>query len=316
MQQDIGIVCGACDSLLPIEAKHCFGCGRWAALDPRNASDEPAAAAAVTPEVQEEDMEQVRHYVCNECASSVPPGHKFCGVCGANVPQDVLERQDQYFGEMQQPGKARLILIRGDQGVEGLSYLLHGNKHIVGREDAQILFPEDDWLDGRHANFFYRAGTLMVRDEGSTNGVYFRAREEVQLSSGDQFLCGQQLFRVEHAPKDDAEPGEDGTHFYASPRYASAFRLVQRLEGGAEGMVYCARGTEVSIGREDSDMNFPDDQYLSSQHATVRLDGDDFFLLDKGSRNGSFVRIAGEQPLENGDYIFMGRQLLRVEITE
>ena len=146
-------------------------------------------------------MEQVRQYVCKECASSVPPGHKFCGVCGANVPEDILERQDQYFGEMQQPGKARLILIRGDQGVEGLSYLLHGNKHIVGREDAQIVFPEDDWLDPRHANFFYRDGTLMVRDEGSTNGVYFRVRDEVQLRSGDQFLCGQQLFRVEHAPK-------------------------------------------------------------------------------------------------------------------
>ena len=71
-------------------------------------------------------------------------------------------------------------------------------------------------------------------------------------------------------------------------------------------MVYCARGTEVSIGREDSDMNFPDDQYLSSKHATVRLDGDNFYLADKGSRNGSFVRIVGEQQLANGDYIFMG----------
>ena len=38
-------------------------------------------------------------------------------------------------------------------------------------------------------------------------------------------------------------------------------------------------------------------------------------LTDLGSKNGTFVRINDESPLDHGDYVFLGQQLLRVEIT-
>ena len=75
-------------------------------------------------------MEQNRYYVCKECSSPVPPGHKFCGACGTTVPDAILERQVDFFGSMQAPGKARLILIRGTDGADGLSYLLQGTEHV------------------------------------------------------------------------------------------------------------------------------------------------------------------------------------------
>jgi pSer/pThr/pTyr-binding forkhead associated (FHA) protein len=40
-----------------------------------------------------------------------------------------------------------------------------------------------------------------------------------------------------------------------------------------------------------------------------------FTVTDLGSKNGTFTRIAGESPLEHGDYVFLGQQLLRVEIS-
>ena len=38
-------------------------------------------------------------------------------------------------------------------------------------------------------------------------------------------------------------------------------------------------------------------------------------LTDLDSKNGTFFKIEGEHELVHGNYIFMGRQLLRVEIT-
>jgi pSer/pThr/pTyr-binding forkhead associated (FHA) protein len=38
-------------------------------------------------------------------------------------------------------------------------------------------------------------------------------------------------------------------------------------------------------------------------------------LTDLGSKNGTFVRINDEAPLAHGEYVFLGQQLLRVEVT-
>src|SRR5690606_10019732 len=128
MEHDIGIACGRCDTFHPMGAAFCSSCGN-------DLSFRAAAAAAVGPAagVSEDPMEQNRYYVCKECSSPVPPGHKFCGACGATVPDELLEKKVEFFGTMQAPGKARLILIRGTDGADGLSYLLQGTEHVTGR---------------------------------------------------------------------------------------------------------------------------------------------------------------------------------------
>ena len=261
-------------------------------------------------------MEQNRYYVCRECSSPVPPGHKFCGACGTTVPDGSLERKVEFFGSMQAPGKARLVLIRGTDGADGLSYLLQGSEHVAGRTNAQIPFPNDPFISDRHANFIYRGDKLVVRDEGSTNGVYVRIRQAAHLAPGEHILCGEQLLRLDSTPKDSAAPDADQTYFYSSPKRPSPFRVVQVLRGGGDGMVHCARESRVQVGREDSEMNFPDDQYLSGRHAKIELGSDGTFTVsDLGSRNGTFVRVRGEHELSHGDYLFLGQQLLRIEQT-
>ena len=313
MEEDIGIACGRCDTFSPMGAERCPACGHDLALFSK---PKPPQAAVVEAPAREEEMEQSRYYVCKECSTPVPSGHKFCGACGATVPKEMLEKKVEFFGSMQAPGKARLILIRGTEGADGLSYLLQGTEHIAGTTDAQIPFPTDPWISPRHANFFYRDEKLMVRDEGSANGVYIRIRQPSPLQPGDHFLCGEQVFRLDATPKDTSGPDPDQTYFYSSPKRPSPFRVVQVLSGGSDGMVYCARENAVQIGREDSDMNFPDDVFMSGSHAKVELSADgQYSLVDLGSRNGTYVRIAQERELAHGDYLFIGHQLLRVEQT-
>jgi pSer/pThr/pTyr-binding forkhead associated (FHA) protein len=277
-------------------------------------SSSQARLEASTPKLsQEELMEQAKNFICRSCSTPVPVQHKFCGRCGAAVPPEILSARTQFFGQLQMPGRAKLILIRGE-GVEGLSYQLNAEQHIVGR-NGQLVFPDDPFVSPRHANLFYRNGKLLVRDEGSTNGVYLRIRGTVDLQMGDQFLAGEQLFRVEATPKASDGPAPDGTYFYSSPKHQSPFRIAQVLQGGTSGMTVCARSGGLQIGREGGDLNFPSDLYMSASHCKLEEVGGKVTLTDLNSRNGTYVRLKVEKELAHGDYLFIGRKLLRVEIT-
>ena len=261
----------------------------------------------------EELMDQAKNFVCRSCSTPVPVGHKFCGRCGAAVPPEILNARTQFFGQLQAPGKAKLILIRGE-GVEGLSYQLNAEQHVVGRA-GQLVFPDDPFVSPKHANFFYRNGTLCVRDEGSLNGVYLRVRGSVEIAPEDHFLAGEQVFRVDRQPKHNDQPGPDGTYFYSSPKHQSAFRITQILQGGSHGMTVCSRTASLQIGREGGDLNFPTDLYMSASHCKIEDAGGTLMLTDLSSRNGTYVRLKAERELAHGDYLFIGRKLLRVEIT-
>jgi pSer/pThr/pTyr-binding forkhead associated (FHA) protein len=261
----------------------------------------------------EEQMEQAKNYVCKSCSTPVPLGHKFCGRCGAAVPPEILHALTQYFGQLQEPGKAKLILIRGE-GIEGLSYQLNAEQHTVGR-NGQLVLPDDPFVSPRHANLFYRAGRLVVRDEGSLNGVFWRVPSSVEVSVGDQFLVGEQLFRIDVGLKSGDGPAQDGTYFYSSPKHPAQFKLVQILQGGAPAMAVCARGSGLQIGREGADLNFPMDLYMSAAHCKLEESGGRLTLTDLNSKNGTYVRLKAEKELAHGDYLFIGRKLLRIEVT-
>ncbi len=107
----------------------------------------------------------------------------------------------------------------------------------------------------------------------------------------------------------------DGTYYFSSPRGGAKLRLVQTLRGGDTGIGFCSATGTIRVGREGNDINFPDDPFISGQHARVTWESGRLVLTDLGSKNGTFIRIAGERALMHGDYVFMGQQLLRAEIV-
>ncbi len=262
-------------------------------------------------------MEQARNYVCKSCATAVPSSHKFCGACGVSVPPDILELRTKYFGAMQSPGTAQVVVIRTADGSEGMTYSLQGTEHVLGRTQGEILFPNDPWVSETHARLKPSPTGMTIEDEGSQNGVYVRVLEPVTLQPGDHFLCGEQLFILEGSlPEPSSESGTEQTYFYSSPKRPSPFCLVQVLEGGDQGMRYCAREHAVTVGREDCHMNFIDDVFMSGSHAKIEVTPEGAFTLtDLDSKNGTYVKIDGTRELKDGDYLFVGKELLRVELT-
>lgn len=259
-------------------------------------------------------MEQAKYYPCAAagCQSPIPAGHKFCGRCGETTPPDVLNLTTEFFGDLQDPSKASLVVIRGE-GQEGLSYHLRASQHDIGR-DAQIQI-DDEFVSPQHANLFYRGGELTLRDENSLNGTYLRIRDKAKLSAGDTFLAGDQLFKIEPMPVVGEETDSTGTYFYGSPMFNSPFRLVQVLEGNRPGMTLCPRSSRVTIGRQGCDMNVLSDPFLSEEHCALEKDADGYSLTDLGSKNGTFVKLKGEKAVSHSDYFIVGRRLLRVELN-
>ena len=80
-------------------------------------------------------------------------------------------------------------------------------------------------------------------------------------------------------------------------------------------MAVCARGAGLQIGREGGDLNYPTDLYMSAAHCRLEETGGRLTLTDMNSRNGTYVRLQVEKELSHGDYLFIGRKLLRVEVT-
>lgn len=257
--------------------------------------------------------------VCSQCGVVVPENHQFCGGCGASVrgPEVGSAGADtQFFSILQTPGRAKLIVIKGEGG-DGVSYALNANEHTAGRESGVILFPDDLFLSPDHASFRYRDDQLYLSDLGSVNGTFLRIREPRYLTDGDIFSCGQQVFRLDFCDDDNDFPAEDGTLLYVSPNRHSQIQVVQILDGGCLGAIASSSTGELTIGREGCDLSVHADSHLSRRHAKLSLERDGrVLLMDLGSKNGTFVRIRGEVRLRHGDYIFMGRELLRVEVIE
>lgn len=293
---DVGLVCDSCSTFNPIGVPQCARCGAALSLDSGRAPSRPSQPDEIEGELA------IPLNVPRASSDAVAIGSR--GV-----------RKTQAFGLMQE-SRAKLVLIKGD-GLDGVSFTLAGNEHLVGRSDgAMILFEEDRFLSPVHANFFYRFGTLMVRDEGSVNGVYIRIKGTVAVHFADRFLVGEQMLEVQDTPESTVpEPIDDGTYFFGSPRRPAYFRVVQILRGGSVGFAYRADSPVTTVGREGNDIDFPDDPFISGRHARLSWKNKQLSLTDLDSKNGTFLRISGEYPLKHGDYVFMGQQLLRVEIV-
>ncbi len=254
--------------------------------------------------------------VCTSCGADVPSVHKFCGKCGNPMagPPPEGTAKTAFLGSMPGAGKAKLILIRGE-GMDGVSYHLNAAEHLAGRKSGAILFPEDNYLSPRHANFFYEGGRLHARDEGSLNGIFTRVREPALLRDGDVFLAGEELLRVDLTGFAGHLVGPDDTHFFASPPPPSPYCITQIFEGGRAGLRLHARDESISIGREGCDLNFGQDRFISGRHCRVEFGPHGAVVSDLQSRNGTYVRVQGQRELRHGDYLFLGKQLLRVEIA-
>ncbi|HYK82001.1 MAG TPA: FHA domain-containing protein [Gemmatimonadales bacterium] len=71
------------------------------------------------------------------------------------------------------------------------------------------------------------------------------------------------------------------------------------------------RTPDTTIGRQDGDVRFPDDGFLSPLHAKISWEQDGLVVRDLGSRNGTWVFLEAPHRLIDGDLLLIGSQVIR-----
>jgi len=185
---------------------------------------------------------------------------------------------------------------------------------IVGSLGA-VELPGEKFCHPREAAIRWRDHKLWLEDLEGGNGAFLRVRHRVELTFGDEFIIGDQLFRIERNPVPDDAPDPEPTYFYSSPKWPSPFRVVQVFEGGTRGACAVARGGMVQIGSAVGDIVCHTDPLVSEQHCLLEEQAGVVVLADLDSRTGTFVRLQGEAELAHGDEILIGRTRLLADLS-
>ncbi len=213
----------------------------------------------------------------------------------------------------------RLVLV-GRDGSEGDKFAVVGDRLTIGRRSADVLFADDDFLSPTHARIERQGDHYWLVDTGSQNGVFLRIHGTSPIYPGDSFMVGHQLLRVENVdgPTEEQPPDELGTRLFGTPLQPAWGKLAVLGRGGIRGDAYGLRGARLVIGRESGDIIFPNDPFLSREHARLRLELNgatmSVFLEDLNSANGTYIRIRGAAELHNRDTFRIGDQIIRLRL--
>jgi len=208
------------------------------------------------------------------------------------------------------------VILR--DGSEGGVYRLGAGHSDVGSREGDIVLPEDPYLASRHARIERRGDTFVLLDLGTVNGIYIRVRQPTTLSDSDMILIGQQVLRFEVTSEAERQVGpatQHGVRVFGTPEAPRLARLVQYTTEGLPRDVYYLHREETVLGREQADVVFSDDPFLSRRHASVTLQDGHFVLRDLGSSNGTALRCRSEKVLVHGDQFRLGRHLFRFDLS-
>jgi pSer/pThr/pTyr-binding forkhead associated (FHA) protein len=94
-----------------------------------------------------------------------------------------------------------------------------------------------------------------------------------------------------------------------------AARLVVIAQDGTTEREYAFDTGQLDIGRLEGDVLLADDSYVCPRHARILWKNGQFWIADLGSVNGIYARIKAAEPLQHGDLVLLGLEVLRFELV-
>jgi hypothetical protein len=208
------------------------------------------------------------------------------------------------------PATTKLVLLRED-GSEGGVLVIEGGPEGIGRLHGPP-FDTDAYLDPNHAELTASPEGLIINAGSSLNGIYMKLEGRADLQHRDFFRVGQELLLYEDLP--EPTPTADGTERMGSPNPGYWGRVSVMVSPTQSVAAYPIMAEGVDIGRENGEITFPEDGYVSGSHCRIVGDDEGVFLEDLGSSNGTYMRVRPGQLVRPGTLVLIGQQLFRVEI--
>jgi len=331
------VICAKCGKPLPSGSRFCGFCGAPLAA-PAPAAPPPAVRkpaerqAAPTQPVAPPVAPKVAPLVSKPAAPAAPPLPPLRPVVSKPptpvpipkappapaAPPTPAEGEDTYvFAGLHTPRIEASVVELKQDGSTGKTVRII-QETTFGRGTCDISYPADTLLSPRHASLQVRAGKLILKDLGSQNGTFQKQRQDGELTPGDVFLLGRELFRFVTQSMDENQDSTQDTQLLMGAPKLQRGPVTAKLEhiqlSGEVIEEFSLEKPETTLGRTKGDLVFNDDPYMSGMHARIAAQPGRFILQDLKSRNGVYRRIRNEVELRHGDEFFLGEQLFRVEI--
>jgi hypothetical protein len=111
-------------------------------------------------------------------------------------PAPLSQHGVSLFGTPSRPAWGRLRQLTTSGHTRDVLHLTRP-EIVLGREDGDHRFPDDDFMSRRHVALTSAQGRAQLADLGSSNGTYLRVRGEQLVRPGDTFRLGDQVLRFE-----------------------------------------------------------------------------------------------------------------------
>jgi pSer/pThr/pTyr-binding forkhead associated (FHA) protein len=213
-----------------------------------------------------------------------------------------------------------------------------GNVFIIGRS-PQCDLPLDEELASRqHVEIVLEKGHYWVRDRGSRNGTFVngeKIEDRRKLVDGDEIGVGSTRLKFlwNNASDDSDAPGEGETRVASlsdEDEKALGMKVVSKADKGAfevklrvidgplSGGVFKDWDGPLTIGRGLKNHVVLLDDAVSTSHARIVQQGEQYYIEDLNSANGTFMDGVKVQRtrLENGRKIKVGTSTLAFEMVD
>jgi class 3 adenylate cyclase len=180
----------------------------------------------------------------------------------------------------------------------------------VGRTLGEFTFPNDEYMEPNHVRLYLQSGQLFLEPISGAD-TFFSLVGTYRLQQGEVVSFGNQVleFRVDEAAL--AEAAQSGKDFGELSAVLHG-TVAEFVSLNPDGRRYPIREQQVTWGRTKATYTFPTDTAMSRAHAKVYHRGEDFFVEDAGSTNGTFVMAREKMPVPAGTVLSIGGQRLKV----
>lgn len=190
------------------------------------------------------------------------------------------------------PAGVRLVMLgqRGEAVWERL--LAAGEMFEVGRE-ADKPWGDDPHIEPSHAQLFVIPGGGLRIEPTGRSGVYRQVDERLAVRDGDEFRVGESLLRY----------SAQSSGWGAVTCYPMSGTTCNTTPIGGSGLV---------VGRENADIELPEDTFVSGAHCRFSCRDEGLFIEDMGSANGTYSRLRPSEAVPYGSLLLLGQTQFKV----
>lgn len=256
--------------------------------------------------------------------NALPPGHPFrtrlAGKFSLKGKAEERELYEVLWGGESETAVSHALVVTAPQVSYKLLQLRNDDKPgreveiksgsvVIGRTQGDFTFPHDEYMSPAHVRLALDSGQLYIEPLPEAD-TFFSLVGSWRLQKEDVVSIGNQVFefRVDEAALAAAAQSGQSLGDLAARLHGSVAEFVSL---NPDAKRYPLEG-ETTWGRTKATYIFPTDTSMSRAHAKVYHRGEDFFLEDAGSTNGTFVLARERTPVPAGAILSIGGQRLKV----